>query len=305
MNKITFLLIIMILVWTGCSRSADSGQSSGQSAEPKHTGAMRIISAAPSNTEIVAGLSLGDRLIAIDKYSHNVQGVPAGLPLIDFFYPDAEAIIGLDPDLLLVNEINTFGIADDPFTLLGDLGINVVYIPTSTSIEGIYRDIRLIADTLDVKERGEALVNSMKLEIEKIGAPGRLADSQGLNRKKVYFEISAMPSLVSFGRETYLNEMIEIAGGKNIFTDQTGWFSPSDEEVINRNPDIIFALAHSSEDPLPDIMGRKTFEGLTAIKLNQVYVIDGESASRPSQYIMQSLHRMARAINPEYDETAR
>ena len=304
-----FIIISAIFLLAGCSRlpndrrAANTAGSGPAETIPAGKTLSRVISAAPSNTEIIVALGMGERLIAVDKYSGDIQGVPAGLPLIDFFYPDTEAIIGFDPDLILTNEINSFGVADNPFRLLSDLGISVVQVSTSSSIEGIYADIMMIADVLGVKEKGEALVSSMREEIGKMENSGRSMAAQG--RKSVYFEISAMPSIVSFGRGVYLDEMIEIAGGRNIFAGESGWFSPAEEEVINRNPDVIFAMAYSGEDPVSDIMNRRSFGGINAVRRNQIFVIDGDSASRPSQNILLALREMVRAINPEYYETAR
>jgi iron complex transport system substrate-binding protein len=290
----TFLAVLFLVAGTGCSRNA------AEASAKEGVDFKRIISAAPSNTEILIGLGLGDRLIAVDPYSGDIQGVPSGLPLIDFFYPDIEAIIGLEPDLLLVNEINSFGVADNPFKQLGDIGISVVEVPTSVSIEGIYNDIILIAQALGVKERGEALAGSMMEEIERIAAASATQE-----KKKVYFEIGSVPSLYSFGQGTYLNEMIEIAGGINIFADQRGWISLSAEEIILRDPEIIFTFIYPGDDPIAEIKSRRVFESITAIRLNQVYAIDADSASRPSQHILKALREMAGIINPEYNETPR
>ena len=235
---------------------------------------------------------MGNCLIAIDPYSRSIPGVPANLPEIDFFHPDAEAVIGLEPDLIFVNEINSFGVADNPFKLLGDIGIKVIEIPTSTSIEGICNDIIFIAGTLGVKERGEALVSSMKEEIESI----KTAGEKFPEKKSVYFEVSSMPTMVSFGQGTYLNEMIEIAGGKNIFADEKGWFSPSAEEIIARDPEIIFTLLYHGVDSVSEIMGRKAFENINAVKQKRVFVIDADSASRPSHNILGALREMAGAM---------
>ena len=288
-------VIMSLFVSAGCSRSA-SPAVSAETNEPK-----RIISTAPSNTEIIIGLGMGDRLIAVDPYSRDIAGVPLDIPFIDFFYPDTEAVISLEPDLILANEINSFGVADNPFKLLGDLGIRVVEVPTSVSIEGILGDIIFIAETLGVRERGVELAGAMMEDIANIAA---LAENLP-ERKKVYFEISSVPYAVSFGNGAYLNEMIEIAGGINIFGDQTGWFSPSAEEIISRNPDIIFTLIYPGEDPINEIKNRSFFESITAIRQNQVYAIDTDSASRPSQNIIKALGEMAGAVNPAYHETAR
>ena len=259
--------------------------------------AMRIISAAPSNTEIIVGLGMADRLIAVDKYSGGINGVPQGLPEIDFFFPDTEAIIGLEPDLIFVNEINSFGVANNPFTLLERLGVTVVQVPTSVSIEGILGDIILIAETLGVNERGQALEESMRQEITRIAACAKP------ERMSVYFEISSSPTLVTFGQETYLNEMIEIAGGYNIFASERGWFSPSVEDILKRNPDIIFAMLYSGEDPVSEIKSRRAFEGISAVKENRVYAIDADSASRPSQNILPAFLQIAQAIKDYHRET--
>jgi iron complex transport system substrate-binding protein len=283
---IIFLALLVLLIGTGCTRDSASG-------EVQRNEIGRIISAAPSNTEIIAALGMGDRLIAVDMYSGGISGVPPGLPEIDFFYPDTEAIIGLEPDIILVNEINSYGVADNPFKLLGDMGIRVVEIPTSVSIEGIYSDIIFIAEVLEVKERGEALAGSMREEVERIAAAAKEAPE----KKTVYFEISGPPYLYSFGSGNYLNEMIEIAGGRNIFDDQNSWFSPSAEEIIMRNPDIIFTMIYPGDDPVVEIKSRSAFESITAIKENHVYAINSNSASRPTHNILPALRQMAQYIN--------
>jgi len=284
-----FLFVAAFVVFsigTGCTRDSLSGEAQKNELN-------RIISAAPSNTEIITALGMGDRLIAVDRYSGGIPGVPPGLPEIDFFHPDTEAIIGLEPDLILTNEINSFGVADNPFKLLGDMGIKVIQIPTSVSIEGIYNDIITIAEVLGVKWRGEALAGTMKKEIDSIAAVAREAPE----RKTVYFEISSAPTMVSFGRGAYLNEMIEIAGGRNIFDDQNGWFSPGAEEIITRNPDIIFTMIYPGENPVAEIKSRRAFQSITAIRENRVYAIDADSASRPTQNILTALRQMAQEIN--------
>jgi len=288
--RIFLTLAVILFSLTCCNRNTATPVSSTQKIN-------RIISAAPSNTEIIIGLGLGDHLVAIDKYSEDITGIQAGLPKIDFFYPDTEAIIGLAPDLVIANEINSFGVADNPFKMLGDLGIRVLQVPTSAGIEGIYSDILLIAETLEVKEKGESLVQSMKDEIESIASPA--GERRLSNRKSVYFEISSIPTMVSFGQGAYLDEMIEIAGGRNIFSDQRGWFSPSAEEIISRNPDIIFVLVYGGEDAAGEIINRRAFESITAVRENRVYGIDANSASRPSQNIMLALREMSRALNSE------
>jgi iron complex transport system substrate-binding protein len=258
----------------------------------------RIISAAPSNTEIIVALGLGEKLVAVDPYSKQIAGVKPDIPAIDFFYPDAEVILTLKPDIIIANEINSFGAADAPYRLLGDAGINVVHIPTSTTLEGIERDIARIAAALNAEEKGAAIITQMKNEIKKIACNAtQKSASKGGVTPKVYFEIAPAPGIVTFGQGAYLNEIIEIAGGKNIFENQKGWFTPDAESIILKNPDIIFVMSYSGSDPVKEIKNRSAFAGITAVKNDKVFVVDGDSASRPSQNIMKAFNQIADAIN--------
>ncbi|MDR0376689.1 MAG: ABC transporter substrate-binding protein [Spirochaetaceae bacterium] len=263
----------------------------------------RIVSAAPSNTEIIAALGFADKLIAIDTYSASVEGISGTPVLIDFAYPDGEVILGLEPDIVFAaGHSRTVGGAD-PFTLVRETGITVVYIPTSVSIADIYRDIRFIAEALGVPERGERLAAEMRGQIAGIAETGAAIP----DKRSVYFEISPFPGMVSFGRETYLNEMITLIGAVNIFAGETGWFSPSPEAILERNPDVILAMSDSANGPseyppdalLEEIRGRPGFETLNAVKTGRVYVIDADSASRPSHHIVAALKQMARAVYPD------
>jgi iron complex transport system substrate-binding protein len=113
--------------------------------------------------------------------------------------------------------------------------------------------------------------------------------------------------MVTFGSGAYLNEMIEIIGGVNIFADQHGWFSPNAEEIIKRNPDVIFTMEMTAfgVDSAAKLRARQGFESINAIKENRIYGIDGNSSGRPSQNIMLALKQMAHGLYPNlYDDAA-
>ena len=294
------LLALPLIAW-GCKKenAAGMGASAANAAEAAGDGIpLRVISAAPSNTEIIVGLGLADRLIAVDPYSKDIAGVEAELPEIDFFYPDAEAVLGLSPDIIISNEINSFGAADSPFKPLLDAGIKVVQIPASTSIQGIYGDIAAVAEALGVRERGVELARYLKLEVDKIAETGKTVK----DKKKVYFEISPAPYMVSFGSGTYLNEMIEILGAVNIFADQSGWFTPGAEAILERDPDVILTMEMTGPgamDPAAELLSREGFETLSAMREKRVYAINANSSGRPSQNIMPAFWQMARAVYPD------
>jgi iron complex transport system substrate-binding protein len=288
----------LAVIPAGCSPGAEqkktvTDRSGAETALPAQIN--RIISTAPSNTEIIKGLGRTDKLVAVDTFSSRISGISAGLVQIDFSYPDAEVIIGLKPDIIIAAGHNMTVSGEDPFKLIKDTGIFVVYIPTSSAIADIYEDIRFIAGILEAREKGEELINGMKAEIDAAAARGAAI----AERKSVYFEISPYPYMVSIGRETYLGEMISVIGADNIFADQKDWFSPAAEIIIERNPDVILTLTGLNADPVAEILHRPGFEHTRAVQNNAVYPIDGDAASRPSHNIVIALKQMAAAVYPE------
>jgi iron complex transport system substrate-binding protein len=261
-------------------------------------GPRRIISATPSGTEIILGLGLGGRIIAADKYSLGLPGLPAGIPEIDFFYPDQEAVLGLSPDIIISSEINAYGGGANPYGPLEELGIRLLFIPTSRSIADIKRDIGAIAGALGAAERGAELVRAMEGEIEEVARIGRGLAGASFKPKTVYLEISPFPDPVTAGRETFLDEMIGIIGAVNVFADKTGWIAPGAEAILERDPEVILTNVNFLDDPAGEIKARPGFAGLRAIREGRVYVIDGDSSSRPSQHITLALRQMARAVYP-------
>jgi iron complex transport system substrate-binding protein len=294
------LALVLALALGGCNGESRGGgnrtltdPSGGRVVVPPNP--ERIGSTAPSNTEIIAALGFADKIIAMDKYSASVEGVAGEPALIDFAYPDGEVILGLAPDIVFAAEHNQTVSGADPFALIRETGTAVVYMPTSRRIADIYRDIRFIADALGAPEKGEALAEEMRGQIEAIAKTG----SAAAEKEPVYFEISPFPYMVTFGGETFLNEMITVIGAVNIFAGERGWFSPSPEAVIEKNPAVILTLTGMADNPLEDMRRRPGFGAIHAVQHNRVYSIDADSASRPSHHIVSALKQMAAAVYPD------
>ena len=300
MKKILALIMTLsIFVLSGCSSQTDRMVTDREGTEVNiPTKIEKIISTAPSNTEVLMALGLGDKLVAIDKYSTDIEGINTELPQIDFSNPDAETIIGLEPDIVIASGHNKTGSVEDPFKAISESGISVVYIPSSDSIDGIYKDIEFIADVVNERSKGKEIVDDMKAQVEEIKAIGDTIT----DKKSVYFEISPAPYLSSFGKSTFLNEMIEIIGAKNIFENEEGWVSPTAEAIIDANPDVIITNAGYMENPTEEIKSRDAWENINAIKNNEVYLVDQNASSRPSQNVIKALEQMAKAVYPEHYE---
>lgn len=291
------IMILSLVVLTGCGdKTVTMKDRSGEEfTAPKKI--ERIISTAPSNTEILVGLGLGDKIVAIDKYSADIKGLNKEVEKIDFRNPNAEAIIGLKPDIVIASTHNKEG-EEDPFKLIKEAGIPVVYVPTSGGFDGIYEDINFLAKLTGTESKGTEIIDGMKKEVSEIKEIAKNIK----DKKTVYFEIGSSPNLFSFGNNTFLNSMIEIVGAKNIFADQKEWISPSPESVIKANPDVILTNETYLENPIKSIEDRAGFNTIKAVKDKAVYEINLNASSRPSQYSIIALKEIAKAIYPkEYE----
>jgi iron complex transport system substrate-binding protein len=206
-------------------------------------------------------------------------------------------IINLEPDIIIASGHNPTGSGEDPFRLLRDTGIPVVYIPMSKSIDDIYKDIAFIAGLLQAQKKGEEVINSMRAHVDQIS---QMAADE--SREKVYFEISAAPDMMTFGEGSYINDMISVIGAVNIFEHDNWLVSPGAESIIERNPDVILTNVNYIPDPISEIKSRPGFNHINAVINNRVYQIDTDSSVRPSSRIILALRQMSQAVYPSQHE---
>jgi len=302
MKKRTLTVIVVMLALSVFGCKAEKGREiidrSGRTV--KINGPInRIVSTAPSNTEIITDLGQAHKLVAIDRHSANVMGIPEGLPLLDFFYPDAEVIVNLEPDIIIASGHNPTGTGEDPFRLLREMGIPVVYISMSKSIDDIYKDVAFIAELLRAGKEGDALINATKAQIAEV-IQNVLPNV--IHKRTVYFEISAAPDMFTFGKDSFIDDMISVIGAVNIFGNEDWLVMPSAEAIITRNPDVILTNVNYIDDPIGEIKSRPGFNHINAVKNNRIYQIDTDSSVRPSPRIVLALRQMAQAVYAEMYE---
>ncbi|MDR0879098.1 MAG: ABC transporter substrate-binding protein [Clostridioides sp.] len=297
MSIITVLVLVIAMV--GCSSETTKREVTDRSGNKVLLPSKieKVISTAPSNTEIISDLGFADKLVAVDNMSADVEGIGKDVAKIDFMSPDAEAIVGLEPDIIIASSMNSGQSGESPFKAVEEAGIPVVYIPSSDSIDGIAKDVEFISDVLGVKEKGDKMVSDMKAKIEEVAKIGSSIPDK--DKKNVYFELNPAPQLVTFGKGTFLNEMMDIIGAKNSFGDQKGWLAPSAESVIDKNPDVILTNVNFTDKPIEELKGRDGFKNINAVKNNKVYQIDTNSSSRPTTHILKALDEMASAVYPD------
>lgn len=305
----TFLLSMLLCMLAACGGQTAPEIPAAQTALPTTdpSGAAisvpeevnSVVALAPSLNETLVAFGLEEKIVGYDLQSVGLSGLPEGVPTFDTVNPDVEQLTALAPDMLMVSNLSLYD-QEAPYQPLIDAGVCVVCVPTSESIENVRSDIRFLAAALSVPGEGERVVKEMDAELDKIAAV--IADIPEQERKSVYFEISPAPYLYSCGSDTYLHEMIELAGGKNVLADQSGWLSVEGETVVAANPDVIFTNVNYMEAPVEEILGREGWAGVSAVKNKNVYYIDNMASSLPNQNIVKAVEQMARALYPEHFE---
>jgi iron complex transport system substrate-binding protein len=254
----------------------------------------KIISAAPAITEILSGLGLADKIIAADIYSADVEGVDPAVCTLDFFNLNIEELVMLDPDLIIVSGMSVWG-GDDPYAALREIGTEVIYIPNSNTIEGIKLDIEFIGTMTGAQALAGDLISDINTKILEIREA-----VEGLPKPTVYFEVEELPVLYSCGADTLFNELLTIAGGENIYASQSGWIQNSVESVIAASPEFILSSSvYPPGEDISEISRRVGFDIIPAVKNGNVYSLDPNTTSRPSQNVVKAIEEIARILHPE------
>nr|WP_025191258.1 ABC transporter substrate-binding protein [Enterococcus faecalis] len=311
MKKFTLTMMTLGLVATlglaGCGKQEKKATTSSEKTEvtlptkdrsgkeitlPKE--ATKIISLVPSTTEVIEDLGKTDQLIAVDTQSSTMMTDLKKLPQMDMMAVDAEKLIALKPQIVYVNDINLAS-SESVWKQVEDAGITVVNIPTSTSIKAIKEDVQFIADSLSEHEKGQKLIKTMDQEIDEVAKIGKTIKKP----KTVLFEVAALPDIYSFGNGTFLNEMIETIGAKNVLANEKGWLPVTEEAAIATKPEVILTNVNYMKDPAKEILARKNWENVPAVQNKEVFEIDNMSSSLPNNHITKALKQMAKAVYPE------
>jgi iron complex transport system substrate-binding protein len=256
----------------------------------------RIVSLAPSCTEILFALGLGDRVVGVDRYSDYPPEAVNITPKVGGFADiSIETVLGLKPDLVLA----TGGVQVKFVELLEEHGLAVVVL-SPKDLEGILNDILLVGKSAGEEVAGERLVAEMRQRVDVITE--RTRDIPAEERPKVYYEIWHNP-LMSAGSGSFTNELIKLAGGVNIFEDMATEFSEvSVERVLSGNPDVI--VLSPPDAPMPgvspeELKARPGWDGIKAVKDGRIYQIHPDLLNRPGPRIVDGLEALAEVIHPE------
>jgi iron complex transport system substrate-binding protein len=260
----------------------------------------RIVSTAPSATEMLYALGLGDRVVGVTSYCHYPPEAAKKPKIGDYLHPNLEVIVGLRPDLV-VSEVS--GVRHPE--RLGSLHLNVVEIDDA-NLAGIYESIRRIGRAAGVPARSDALRARMRADLDAIRA--RVAP---FPRRRVLFLVGRTPGriedLIAAGGASHLNELIEIAGGENIFAASVAAYGKLPlEELLARNPEVIVDMGEMSETVgVTEEQKRAVvalwnrYPALAAVHERRVYAVASDIFVVPGPRVVDAARALARMFHPE------
>jgi iron complex transport system substrate-binding protein len=251
----------------------------------------RIISFAPSTTEILFALGLGEKVVGVSSYDNYPPEVFEKEQVGGVIDLNVEKIISLDPEI-------AFGIdlSKDKLDQIEKSGIKV-YISNPTTLDMTLDNIKKIGMLTGRVKEAEVLIKEMQENIKTVSS--KVADITEEKRPKVFYEVWNEP-LMTAGVDTFIHDMITIAGGVNVASidELTGWPEYSVERLIEINPDII--IAPKTLAPTPEtITGDDRLSGIKAVLEKKVFIVEDDLVIRPGPRVVIGLMDLAIAIHPE------
>lgn len=265
---------------------------------------LRIVSTAPSITELLYALGLGDRVVGVTNYCHYPPEAKLKPKIGDYTSPNLEAIAALKPDLVIL-QTNPVRLAEHLQALkLKTLEINQDDVPA------MYNSFKQVGAATGADAAAAKLIESVRARLGQIQK-----QASSLPRTRVMFVIGRTPNrldgLVVVGRASYLNEVMETAGGENVFRDAPAPYpSVSLEEVLARNPQVIVDLGDHADPEtvtaadqlhIVELWGRAPT--LAAVKQHHVFAVTSDIFVVPGPRIVNAAEAFLGMLHPGLPRT--
>jgi len=256
----------------------------------------RIISLAPSNTEILFALGLGDKAVGVTDFCDYPEEAQE-IEKVGGVEPNLEKIVDLEPDLVLY----IGGTAQlEKTQTMEDLGLTVLVLAPS-DIEGIFADIELVGKATGAEDEAEELVAQLRRRMKEVTTKVAISSYRPL----IFYELDATDPTRPYtaGPGSFIDALIDMAGGFNLgATGGMQWAQFSTEEIIAQDPKIIILGDANYGVTLESVEERPGWGVITAVKEGAIYPIDDTLVSRPGPRIVDGLEELARIIHPELFE---
>jgi iron complex transport system substrate-binding protein len=254
----------------------------------------RIVSLAPSITEILFAVGAAEQVVGVTKFC-NYPAEADALPEIGGMTAKTiavEAIVALKPDLVIGGTTSQAPVVE----ALEQLGLPVVVFDPA-SFEEVYGNIEQIGAISGHPEQAAQVAASMRARVERVAE--RVAAVPADERPAVFYEVFDEP-LMTAGPQTFIGQLIELAGASNIFADAAEDYPQvSAEAIVERDPAVI-AGPNSHADKLTAelIAARPGWAEISAVRAGRVYLLDADMVSRPGPRLADALEALAAALYP-------
>jgi iron complex transport system substrate-binding protein len=261
----------------------------------RRSGPRRIASLAPSNTDIALALGLGDRLVGVDDWSSLPEGAGRIERLGGDITIDLAKLKELRPDLVLCS-LSVPGM--EPIVdAVRDLRFEHIVLDPER-YEDVYKSIFAIGMATGAEDPALEVMDRMRVQTEDIART--VLEVEEIPR--VYFEWWPNP-LITPGRRSWVTDMIEMAGGRNVFAEMDSRSSPVvDDEVLSRRPEVIAACwcgTLEKKMTVEKVAKRKGWDILEAIRDSRVHLLPESLFGRPGPQLVNGLRMLRNALHPE------
>jgi iron complex transport system substrate-binding protein len=252
---------------------------------------MRVVSLAPSITEIIFALGKEDLLKGVSRFS-DFPAAAKKLPRVgSYVHLDLERIVALKPDLCI-------GIKDgNPIAVvrkLEHLGIPV-YAVDPKDLNAVLETIIQLGRLLGADQKADGIVSDMHARIERVKS--LVATSP--HKPGVFFQIGVSP-IVSAGTETYIHELIVMSGGKNLAEGPVPYPRYSREQVLGLSPDVLMITSMARGASFDRVKKQwSKWPSMPAVRNNRILLMDSNLCDRPTPRLIDGLEQVAEAIHPE------
>jgi iron complex transport system substrate-binding protein len=255
----------------------------------------RIITLAPNLTEILFALGLGERIAAVSSDSDYPPEAANKNKVGTFWTPNTEAIIAFKPDLVITLQTRTEhqkSVADS----LKRMQFNVLTLKLE-KIEELLTAIEEIGAATGCKKRADELAKDIGRQLN------NLQELTSANKVKVLWVVQVEPLRV-VGRNTFINELIELAGGENAIGPTIAQYpSISSEELLACGAETIIQSAMGTDNIAGQQQAAEAFwskfAALPAVKNNRIYVIEPDTTLRLGPRLPQGVEAVARCLHPD------
>jgi len=251
----------------------------------------RLISLAPSITEIIYALEQENRLKGVTRYS-DFPAAATKLPKIGSYVRlDLERIVALNPDLCIAIKD---GNPRETIDRLDSLKIPV-YVVNPRNLKTVLETIIEIGNILNADEKAENLLTNLRNRIQR----AQSLITQDTYRPGVFFQIGISP-IVSVGSDTFLHELIVLAGGKNLADGKTPYPRFSREQVLALAPEIFIVTSMARQAVFEQVKAEwRRWPSMPAVRNERIFLVDSNLFDRPSPRLVDGLELLIKLIHPE------